>query len=568
MKLKLFILSSLFGLVFFVSSCAINDSNINNSEDVTNVKKEKMKAVFSSSFKDTYLLGESLTYDGLKMIDARFSRTLTDYTIYPEEGTALDELGETTITVSKSGYEDYKFTVDVVNELPEEDDEPSYKVINLYSINDFHGSFIENSENGEIGMSKLSSYLIERKEEGGIILSAGDMWQGGVESNLTKGKIIVDSMNHIGFDAMTIGNHEFDWGFEVLEDNINDMDFPMLGANCFDNRTNQNFSFLKPYTIIEQDEVKIGVIGTGAETLPSDITYNVSQYLEFKDQVQTVKYYSDYLKNDEKCDLVILLAHDGGSFDYGEAPYYLEDLTEISENSRESYIDAMFLGHDHDTKSGTLNSIPYAEGGSNGKGVSHISLALEKKDDDYDVAFSSSNVIKTFYSGLFNKDDAYIDSLLEKYADELEAANKVICTFETSLSKNDILDILCEALISYANDPKHESILIDDKLVNAAFHNNGGVRSTIDAGEFTYRDLIKVVPFDNTMCIVKLSESQYETWKNNGDHYIEKTYNSPFIYVATINYLADNVVYYPNSSYFNTNVVIQDVLTEYLQENY
>lgn len=565
MKRK-YILPLLFcGFLLVGTSCGEEQGNPDDSHEEN--PTDRMKAIFDSGFKENYLIGESLTYEHLRIIDARNSKTLTDYEISPKEGTVVSELGDLTVTVTKEGYIPYNFEVHVLEELPAEEEEPEYVNIELYSINDFHGSFIENSSNGEIGMSKLGAYLKDRKHNDAIVISAGDMWQGGVESNLTKGKIIVDAMNYIGFDAMTVGNHEFDWGFDVLEENINLMNFPMLAANAIDKRTNEAFSFFKPYTIVEEKGVKIGIIGTGAESLPSDITYSVSQYLEFEGQVYTVKTYSDYLKSEEDCDLVVLAAHDGASDFYGEEPVYFEGLTEISEVSNERYVDAFFLGHDHDTKNGKINGVPYAEGGSNGKGISYINITLTEKDGEFDIVNSMSSVIKPYSSGYFNKEDTYINSLLDKYADELSEADHVLCTFSTFKSKNDILDLVCDAMTTYANDPKHESILIDGKKVTAGIHNTGGVRSSADAGEFTYRDLIKVLPFNNTYCIVKLTSEQFDMWNNENNYVKGNKGSNEYTYVATINYLADNPDYSPSEEVFNTNIVIQDIFIEYLEAN-
>ena len=566
MKRKFILPFALLGALL-VSSCSetpIKDDPQDENKNPT----ERMKALFNDGFKANYLVGEALTYKNLRIIDARNSKTLTDYKILPEEGTVVTELGDLTITVTKENYIPLTFEVHVLEELPPEIEEPEYINIDLYSINDFHGSFIENGSNGEIGMSKLATYLKDRKEQDSVIISAGDMWQGGVESNLTHGEIIVDAMNYIGFDSMTIGNHEFDWGFDVLEENINKMDFPMLAANAIDLRTNEEFPYFKPYTIVEKKDVKIGIIGTGAESLPSDITYSVSQYLKFEDQVSVTKEYSDYLKTEEDCDLVVLVAHDGASYGYGEEPVFFEELTQTSEVSEERYVDAIFLGHDHDTKNGTMNGVPYAEGGSNGKGVSHISLSLTKENDEYNIVNSFSNVINPYMSGYFNKENTYIDSLLEKYKDELAEADRVICTFYTDQTKYDILELVCEAMISYANDPKHEEILIDDEKVTAAFHNDGGVRSSVEAGEFTYRDLIKVLPFDNTYCIVKLTDDQFDTWNNGSNHFVGNKGNTEYNYVATINYLADNPDYSPSEEVFDSKIVIQDIFIEYLENNY
>ena len=227
----------------------------------------------------------------------------------------------------------------------------------------------------------------------------------------------------------------------------------------------------------------------------------------------------------------------------------------------------MFLGHDHDTKSGKINGVPYAEGGSNGKGVSRISFSLVKENDEYKIITSNANVISPYSSGYFNKEDSYINSLLEKYADELAQADRVICSFSETKSKNDILELVCDAMIAYANDPKHESILIDDQKVTGAFHNTGGVRDSASAGDFTYRDLIKVLPFDNTYCIAKLTDQQFDAWNNSSNYYKGSKGSGKYTYVATINYLADNPDYSPSEKVFNTNIVIQDIFIEYLEAN-
>ena len=128
-------------------------------------------------------------------------------------------------------------------------------------------------------------------------------------------------------------------------------------------------------------------------------------------------------------------------------------------------------------------------------------------------------------------------------------------------------ELVCDAMIAYANDPKHESILIDDQKVTAAFHNTGGVRDSADSGDFTYRDLIKVLPFDNTYCIAKLTNGQFDTWNNSSNYYKGSKGNGKYTYVATINYLADNPDYSPSEKVFNTNIVIQDIFIEYLESN-
>ena len=551
--LKTFIIFTSAISVFSITSCG--------NYDVDFATQKTFKVTFSDDFKFDYMLNETISYDGLTVCDSATNEEIDTYFISPNEGMRLRTPGKVEVTISKDNYKDYTFSINVENDGTYVET----KRIDLYSVNDFHGSFLENDE--EIGMSKLGAFLKKKKENGAIILSAGDMWQGGVESNLTKGKIIVDAMNEIGFDAMTVGNHEFDWGLDVLEENINLMNFPMLGANAYEVETNNRFSFFDPYTIVEKDGVKIGIIGTGAESLPSDITYSVSQHLDFKVQVPIIKEYSNILKTREGCDAVILLAHDAGCYNYEGDPYLYRELCEESPVSYEKYVDGIFLGHDHDEKYGTYYDVPYAEGGSNGEFVSHIVLELEEQDEGFVVKNGYSETISTYYSNQFIDEDENIDALLLKYADELAQADRVICNFSTFKSKDDILTLLCEAMMSYANDPKNESILIDGEKVTAAFHNEGGVRSSVSAGDFTYRDLIKTLPFDNTFCIAKLTNDQFDTWALGENCYIGAKGEGEFSYIATINYLADNPDYSPSQEMFDTHIVIQDVFIEYLEAN-
>ena len=552
-----------FGFLVTMIFCPLLLNSCGEQESVNNNVNKKFLVEFTNDFKNEYFINERISYEGLVVKDEQTKEEIPYYNIYPTEGSRLTTLGDITVTISLPKYDDYSFTINVKND-------GSYVEttnLELYSVNDFHGSFNENRDNGEIGMSKLATFLKDKVNQEAVVLSAGDMWQGGVESNLTKGQIIIDSMNYVGFDSMTVGNHEFDWGFDTLENNIKSMEFPMLAANAIDKRTNEAFPYFEPYTIVEKKGVKIGIVGTGAESLPTDITYSVSKYLEFTDQVETVKEYSDFLKTEENCDIVVLAAHDGGSDSYGEEPIYFTELTTVSDISGEKYVDAIFLGHDHDTKSGELNDVPYAEGGSNGKGLSYINLKLEKNGDDFDVVDSVSTTIDPYSSGYFNKEDSYINSLLEKYSDELAQADRVICSFSEAKSKNDFLELVCDAMIAYANDPKHESILIDDQKVTAAFHNTGGVRDSAESGDFTYRDLIKVLPFDNTYCIAKLTDQQFDAWNNSSNYYKGSKGSGKYTYVATINYLADNPDYSPSEKVFNTNIVIQDIFIEYLEAN-
>ena len=109
--------------------------------------------------------------------------------------------------------------------------------VDFYAINDLHGKLLDG--NSQPGTDELTSFLKSAREgdDHAVFLSSGDMWQGTSESNLTRGKIVTDWMNSLDFVSMTLGNHEFDWGEEYIESNLELADFPFLAINIYDRAT-------------------------------------------------------------------------------------------------------------------------------------------------------------------------------------------------------------------------------------------------------------------------------------------------------------------------------------------
>lgn len=127
--------------------------------------------------------------------------------------------------------------------------------IRILHMNDFHGFAEPYKPFGSDEMLGGISFLSEvvnrlRKDKPTILLSAGDMIQGDNWANLFKGKSVIDLMNVMGFDAMVVGNHEFDFGQEILKERISEARFSVLGSNV------EGLSVLRPYVIKEFKGVK------------------------------------------------------------------------------------------------------------------------------------------------------------------------------------------------------------------------------------------------------------------------------------------------------------------------
>lgn len=442
-------------------------------------------------------------------------------------------------------------------EVPQEET-PTTKTIDIYGINDFHGAFTYDKETKQTGLSRIGNYLIEQKKKNPdttFIVSQGDMWQGGVESNKTQGKIVTEAMNIIGFDAMAIGNHEFDWGEEAIKANKELMKFPLLSSNIFYSKDHSRPSYLTPSTIINRGGLKIGFIGAGSHSLGSDIIGSVSKNFVFEEPVNHIKEESKKLKS-EGCDAIILLTHDGGE----EGPIF--EYTPLT-NVDEPFVDTIFLGHDHYKKSGSTNGVPYIEGGSNGKYLSHIQLEIEKNKEKTSVNSKKVEHIYTFEVTGFKTPNKDIDKLLDKYKDDIGDIDRVIYNFTRSLSRNEFLDIICKAMYEYLDNKKQEY----NYDIKASFHNAGGVRSDVLAGEFTYRDLIKVCPFTNTLVVMKVDRATYGSLSKNGNYIPQElSFTNGYEYVVAISFVAENS-YYDKVEKHDTGIIIQDAVEYYLSKH-
>ncbi len=165
-----------------------------------------------------------------------------------------------------------------------------------------------------------------------LLFDAGDFLQGTPYFNFFKGDIEVEAMNLMQYDAATLGNHEFDYGLEVLEKVARKAKFPIVTSN-YDFTETGLANLFKPYVIFKKDGVKIGVIGINVRPkgLIASANYRGMKYLP---PMQTANMLAYKLKNSYKCDIVICLSHLG----------YEPDMKMAAETRN---IDIIIGGHSH-----------------------------------------------------------------------------------------------------------------------------------------------------------------------------------------------------------------------------
>jgi len=217
----------------------------------------------------------------------------------------------------------------------------------ILHTNDVHSRVepfpMDGSRNAGLGGAAPRAALIEqiRKDnEHVLLLDSGDIFQGTPYFNFFLGEVDIKLMTQMGYEACTMGNHDFDGGLENFEKQMREHgNFPLVISNYNFSDTVMHNRY-KSRHIIQKGNIKVGLTGVGIEMsgLVPDKLYGSTQYL---DPIKSASEQADILKHDEKCDLVICLSHLGYRYDKEKK---VSDIT-LAQNSRS--IDIILGGHTH-----------------------------------------------------------------------------------------------------------------------------------------------------------------------------------------------------------------------------
>lgn len=299
-------------------------------------------------------------------------------------------------------------------------------LVDFYTVNDLHGKIYDGE--GHPGVDELTTYIAEARktDDHVVLLSAGDMWQGGAESNLTGGALTTEWMNAIGFDAMTLGNHEFDWGTSYVESNAQLAEFPFLAINIYDRETDTPVDYCQGSVLLDRGEVQIGLIGAMGDCYSSIAPERVEDiYFKVGDELTAlVTAEAEKLRRDG-ADLIVYILHDG----YGQSETALtirgtklRDYYDISLS--EGVVDLVFEGHTHqrymmEDDRGVLHMQNRGEN----RGISHVEVAVNTaggspKMKNYALLAPSEYV--------FLEPDPILETLREKYSEEIAPATEIL----------------------------------------------------------------------------------------------------------------------------------------------
>ena len=416
----------------------------------------------------------------------------------------------------------------------------------IIHTNDMHGYFTPSDRS--LGLGAVAQMKADYRAQGYdvLLLDAGDVMQGTALVSVNQGADVPQFLNAAGYDALCIGNHDFDYGSDVLEQRMAEFAFPTLSANIYVDATGQRFA--QPNTIFElSNGAKVGVFAlTTPETKTSSRPANTAglTILANQELYACAQEQIDELRA-QGCSLVLCLGHLGE--EEALAPNCASDVV-ANTRGLDLFIDA----HDHQVEDAMVENadgvqVPVIETGSY---LGNVGVLTWEGG-----TFAHQLVAVGEYEGQDENVAAMVAAAQERVDQELA---QVSGTTDFELfggrrpgvrdSETNLANFCTDAILWIARNNA-------TSYPDAAIINGGGIRTSIDAGEITHQELLNVMPFSNDVCTVKVTGAQLLEALEASTQDLPAEIGG-FPQVADLVYTVDTTVayekgeLYPNTTYY------------------
>ncbi len=420
-------------------------------------------------------------------------------------------------------------------------EDTTYQLTVLHT-NDHHGRFWQNRY-AEYGMAARKTLIDELRAEveaqGGsvLLLSGGDINTGVPESDLLDAEPDFKGMSKIGYDAMALGNHEFDNPLEVLFKQQEWANFPMLSANIYSKETGERM--FQPYAMFNKQGVKIAVIGLTTEDTAKLGNPEYIDQVDFRDPKEEAKKLIAELKKSEKPDLIFAVTHMGhyengnrgvnapgdvalarylnqGDLDmivggHSQEPLCMEAPNVIKKNFKpgeeckpdkqngtyivQAYEWGKYVGRaDYEFRNGELSMVSYDLIPVNLKKKVEVNGESERVHVQKEIAQDAE--LLEFLRPYQEKGQGKLNVKIAESNGKLEGDRNMVRFQQTNLGR----------LIATAH--------MERAKADFAVMNSGGVRDSIEAGDITYKDVLTVQPFGNMVSYVDMTAKEVLDYLN------------------------------------------------------
>ena len=416
-------------------------------------------------------------------------------------------------------------------------------------------------------LARVSTYVNRLRESYTnrlLLLDNGDILQGQPLNywtnyvNTDKENIAASVVNYMRYDAEAIGNHDVEAGHNVYDKWIREVQCPMLGANIIHKKSGK--PYVKPYTILEREGVRIAIIGMLTPTIPCWLNESIWKGMEFQDMVLSARQWVKHVKDTEHADIIIGLFHSGK-----DGGIKLNEEIEENQSARIARevpgFDIIFYGHDHTMNKEWVTNIE----GELVLMLNPANKATHIADATLELTIKDGKVCKKNIQGqLVNicdepVDEAMIAHFKEQINGVKQYADRRIGHFDCSISTHD-----CYFGNSAFIDLIHNMMLKISKA-DISFNAPLSFDSNIKEGDITVADMFNLYKYENKLYVLKMTgkeikdylEESYSRWvntmqspedhllllqkkKNNGQQSMSfKNYTFNFDSASGINYEVD-----------------------------
>lgn len=361
--------------------------------------------------------------------------------------------------------------------------------ITIIHTNDTHGRIDFDERSGELGFARVKTLVDGLRKEGKnvLVFDAGDTLHGKPIANVSAGENVVKVLNQLGLNAMTLGNHDFNYGYKRVIDLRKLTDFPILAANVVDSTGKPVFD---TNMIIDVDGVKVGVFGLSTEETKTKSSPKNTEGLTFKDPVEVAKEMVKELK-DKGANLIVVLSHLG-----------LDESSEVRSDilaEKVEGIDLIIDGHSHTKLENgkKVGNTLIVQTENHIKNIGKVDLVIE--DGKLTSATASLIPFETAVKDI--KEDEGILKTIE----EIKEQNKQLTS--KLVGKTDVL------LDGTRENVRAKETNLGNLTADAirehtgadfAFTNGGGIRADIPAGDITVESVLTSFPFTNYAVMVEV----------------------------------------------------------------
>ncbi|MHA6265065.1 bifunctional metallophosphatase/5'-nucleotidase [Arenibacterium sp. CAU 1754] len=398
--------------------------------------------------------------------------------------------------------------------------------LTILHTNDFHARFEpiskydsgckpEDNTEGKCfgGSARLVTAITEARTRtnNAILVDGGDQFQGTLFYTYYKGKLAAEMMNKMGYDAMTVGNHEFDDGPEVLRGFMDAVNFPVLMSNADVSGEELLAGKLAKSTVIERGGEKLGLIGlTPPDT---DELASPGPNVIFTDPVQAVQGEVDKL-TEMGVNKIIVLSHSG----------YRVDQRVAAETTG---VDVIVGGHSNTYLSNTAENAvgPYPT--MVGKTAIVQAYAYGKFLGELNVTFDDAGTLTEakgepiIMDAAVTEDDATVARITEAAKPLDEIRNTVVAKTDQPIGGD---REVCRSQECTMGNLIADAMLarVSDQGIEIAIQNGGGIRASIDAGDVTMGEVLTVLPFQNTLSTFQVTGAVLKEALENGVSQVEE----------------------------------------------